>query len=368
MATRNPLHRLYRTKLMLLAVVSFFSGLTLMFWAAWAEGTPGWDWVSRTPINEIGNGLFFAGLFGVLFQYVGQRDAEELSNERFRKILVQEAPAIRKAVIDGFALEPSELTRVAAPATLDKVIENCLAIRLGDKEFAADIYADLRDQAIRASERHFDKSITVSLAPAPGHDKRPMFVATVRYEFRVTAAPKAMSFVCTSSIDEYRERLGDPSAPVIYFAPVGKLDGASEDVFQLESFQLNGMHMHARRTSRGGTQIYTVALAEPEQAHGPVTISYTYRFLVQQRGHLFHVDVAYPTKNLKIAFHYGGCGIRHVNVIDYIASAQRPRISSLPAAEPTPSIEVGFDGWVLPKAGTAFVWVLDSEMKAIGTA
>lgn len=36
--------------------------------------------------------------------------------------------------------------------------------------------------------------------------------------------------------------------------------------------------------------------------------------------------------------------------------------SRLPASGPTPSIALRFDGWILPKAGVAFVWVLDSEM------
>ena len=59
---------------------------------------------------------------------------------------------------------------------------------------------------------------------------------------------------------------------------------------------------------------------------------------------------------------YGGCGIRHVNTSDYIASAKPVLISQTPADEPTPSVELSFDGWVFPKAGVAFVWVLDDEM------
>ena len=36
----------------------------------------------------------------------------------------------------------------------------------------------------------------------------------------------------------------------------------------------------------------------------------------------------------------------------------------LPASGPTPSIALGFDGWILPKAGAAFVWVLEGEMES----
>jgi hypothetical protein len=33
--------------------------------------------------------------------------------------------------------------------------------------------------------------------------------------------------------------------------------------------------------------------------------------------------------------------------------------------DPTPSVEVGFDGWMFPKAGVAFVWVLDEEVASL---
>lgn len=29
--------------------------------------------------------------------------------------------------------------------------------------------------------------------------------------------------------------------------------------------------------------------------------------------------------------------------------------------DPAPSVEIGYDGWVFPKGGVAFVWVLASE-------
>lgn len=61
---------------------------------------------------------------------------------------------------------------------------------------------------------------------------------------------------------------------------------------------------------------------------------------------------------------YGGCGIRHVNVLDYIASSRQPGLFRLPVSGPTPSIALRFDGWLLPKAGVAFVWVLEREMAA----
>ena len=61
-----------------------------------------------------------------------------------------------------------------------------------------------------------------------------------------------------------------------------------------------------------------------------------------------------------------GCGIRHVNVLDYVASSRQPGLSRLPASGPTPSIALRFDGWILPKSSMAFVWVLEREMASAG--
>ena len=54
-----------------------------------------------------------------------------------------------------------------------------------------------------------------------------------------------------------------------------------------------------------------------------------------------------------------------MNVLDYIAGSNQTRLSRLPASGPTPSVALGFDGWVLPKAGVAFVWVLEREMAPV---
>jgi hypothetical protein len=83
---------------------------------------------------------------------------------------------------------------------------------------------------------------------------------------------------------------------------------------------------------------------------------------MQQHGPPLHLDISRPAKGLKVQFAYGGCRIRHVNVLDYIAGSCPARLSRLPASGPTPSIALGFDGWVLPKAAIAFVWVLEREM------
>jgi hypothetical protein len=191
-----------------------------------------------------------------------------------------------------------------------------------------------------------------------------MFAATIRWEYKTVLDRPVMRFACVSDQGEYRDLLDDPSCGVAcYFQPVAGLEGSSPEVFQLLQLVIDGKSATARRSSRSMSQVFTTRISDEILADlRPVTISYTYRMLVQRNGHLLHLDISHPTEGLHAAFSYGGCGIRFVNVLDYIAGARQPRIEQLPASDPTPAVEVSYDGWVFPKGGVAFVWVLESEM------
>lgn len=363
-----PLQRLYKTKLVLLAVVALVIGSSLLFAAHWVAAQPELQGLRDLPIADIGSALFTSGLVVIFFEYLDKQDAELRAMQQLRKVLKEEAPAIRDAVVDGFAFAPESLTNVAAPDVLDRIIENCLAIQFGDRTLAAEIYSDIRRQVLRSPERQHSVHMSVALAPwdrgpAAGHGA--MFTATVTCEYRVVPTNPAMHFSCVSDVDLYREQLRDPTfAATWYFEPIDGLDGASIEAFQMVRFVVDGKPQQVRRSLLDGCQAFTVTL-EPEMlaSRHEVTVSYTYRALVQKSGHLLHLDIAHPTKDFRIEFAYGGCGIRYVNVLDYVAAAQQPRITRLPASDPSPAIAVSFDGWVLPRGGVAFVWVLDGEMK-----
>jgi hypothetical protein len=349
-------------------VILTVAGSALLVASYLAEELARWTWLTSVPAVEFGAALFTTGLIVVAFEYLDREDAEARAMQRFRTVVREQAPAIRDAVVKGFAFSPDALTDVASPATLDKIVRNCLAIRLGDKDLAGDVYADLREQVIRSPERARDTDVSVALVPSghgPATGRGSMFVATIRWENRVVPNHPVLRFACTSDLDDYRDQLHEPGTHVHYFEPVAGLDAASKEVFGLVEFAVNGRALPARRTTRSSTQVYTVSLpAETVAAEREVTITFTYRVLVQQHSHLLHLDVGRPTKGLKIHFSYGDCGIRHVNLLDYIASPHRPRVARLPASGPSPHIEVAHDGWVFPKAGVAFVWVLEGEGEA----
>lgn len=185
----------------------------------------------------------------------------------------------------------------------------------------------------------------------------------MRWEYRVTPDSPTIRVACVSDLDEYRELLSDQATPAVWhFEPIGDITASTSGVFQLVQVSVNGQERTARSSGRGSAVHYSVNLEREQLAGEEITLSYTYRVLVQQASHLLYLDLPRPARGFDVQFWYGDSGIRYVNVLDFIASAEQPRVLRTPALAPTPSIDVGFDGWVFPRSGVGFVWVLDDEI------
>jgi hypothetical protein len=182
-----------------------------------------------------------------------------------------------------------------------------------------------------------------------------MFVATIRTEYRFVPVSPVLRFTGVSDLDEYRESLQNPSCTVVHYVqPAGELDGASAEAPELVDLTVDGVPRPIRRMARTRAQVYAASIGDVAmRGDRSVAIAYTHRLLVQQHGHLLHLDISRPTKRLRVQFAHGGSGIRYVSVLDYIAGSTQARLSRLPASEPTPNIALGFDGWVFPRRVSA---------------
>ncbi|GAA2738634.1 hypothetical protein [Actinocorallia aurantiaca] len=361
------LDELYKTKLQLIAVVSLVSGITLLLLAHWsttASSAP--TWLAVLPVSEIGSTLFGTGLLAVFFEYMDRKHGDERTDQRIRVAIRTEAPAIRKAVFDSLAFTPEGLKDITSPDILDRIATNALGLRLGDNQLASDLYADLRAQVVRSPERWHDVHVTVDLAPwtsGPAAGRGSMFVATIRWEYRTIPAKSAMRFVCVSDVQEYRELLRDPAVDAAwYFGRTAPIPAASREAFEVVQLSVNGKARTIRRSERQDEQSYSANLGTTNMDGKPVTVAYTYRLLVQRHGHVLYLDLPRPAKGLKATLNYGEAGIRRVNTLDFIASAESSRVENSPADVPSSSVSIGFDGWVFPRSGVAFVWVLEEEL------
>lgn len=360
------LDQLYKTKLRLAGLVTALLGIGLLFVSHAASTMPTLSWLVGWPTNELGTTLLSTGVIAVIFEYYARKEADERTDENLRRAIRHEAPVIRDAVLDSFAFDPAALRDVASPEVLDRIAANALGLRLDDLALGSDLYTDVRNQVVSAPERWHNVDIAIDLTPwqaGPATGRGSMFVATLQWEYRVVPTSPTMRFACVSDPTEYRDLLRDQATTSAwYFDQSAPIDAASPEAFELVQLAVDGKPRTIRRTERRGAQIYTVSLGAAATTDKPVVISYTYRVLVQRHGHVLYLDLPRPTKGLNVQLSYGDSGIRRVTVLDFIASSEATRVDQTPASVPTRSVGVGFDGWIFPRSGVAFVWVLEDEL------
>lgn len=365
---KNTLDRLYETKAQLIAVLSTVIGVSLLMLNRWP---PAIEWLLNFPVpiplGELGAGFVGFGVLGIYFQILDRAAGDRRMEKRIHHAVRHEAPAFRDAVLDSLAFKPEMLQGIAASdELLDRVAANALALRLKDEELAHDLYADVRDQVITAAERWRDVDIAVSLqpwagGPASGHGS--MFVATVRWEYKMRSASPTLRFACVADEREYREMLRDPAITAAWhFDLSGGLAAENPEVFELVGLTVGGKDRKIRRTSRAGAQLYAAGLGEGASAGEEITIAYTYRVLVQRHGHVLYLDLPRPAKKLHVQLDYTAAGIRRMNTVDYISSSQSTRVEQSRRTDEAKTVNISFDGWTLPRAGVAFVWVLADEV------
>lgn len=356
----DPLHRLYRAKLAILAGLLLSIGLAFLIFGHWVMSEPAWTWVRNWPLIDIGSGMFTTGLLGVAWQYLDGEDSDARDTERLKRVLADTTPAMRDAVINGFAFQPDDLARVATPEVLDKITMNALGIRLGDADFAREIVEDWQTQAVDMPERLHDARISIRLSMDRGTAKgrAPMYVAVIRWEFAVIPKYATRRFMCVSDPEEFREIKHDTVATSAWY--IGKryqLDAESKDVFKLVDFTVDGKDRRIRLSAKAGSQTYSVSMGDDAmRAAEPVSVAYTYRTLLPVDGHLLQLRVDQPTHKLAVSLDYSDTDIVHLNVLDFIASGDRTNIGRSDPSLPERSINVDFDGWVFPRSGLAFVW------------
>ena len=363
----STLYRLRKTKATLLAVALTLAGILLIMLNGWVAPMDlgSWNWLHALPIGELGGTFFGAGLLSTLFEYTFSRDQEESMIKRFRSIIREQAPTMRDAVIEGFAIHPEDLRRVANPDLLDDIAANVMSLRLGDDQFARELYADIRDQAIRAAERWYDVQVHVQLSSALERNTRgiPLFDVTVEWEYTTIPSAPTRRFVCTSDRAEYNELRDDiPATSTWFMTPRPGMDAASKDAYELLELTVDGKPQSIRRTARKSSQVYSVRLADAAQDGKPVRIRQVFRTLTTTYGHLLNFELPQPARNMALTMDYTNTEIANMRVSDTVATSRPARIITMPDSVPGKVISVEAPGWLLPKTGFSFTWTLNAEL------
>lgn len=257
--------RLIKTRGALLAVSLTLAGILLIALNGWLAGLDlhEWQWLHLLPLGELGGTLFGAGLLGTLFEYTFRREQEAATLDQFRQIIVEQAPAIRDAVVDGFATSPADLKRVATPELLDNLAANAMALRLNDPQFAREIYTSIRDQTIRASERWLDVDVNMRLSTMVERSASgaSLLDVTVTVEYTTVPSHPVRRFVCTSDRDEHNALRHDaPATSAWYMTPRPGMDAGARENFELLSFTIDGGKREVHRQAKRTSQTYSVDL------------------------------------------------------------------------------------------------------------
>ena len=360
----SPLKRIYQLKITILALLSSGLGILLVF-AAKAVAGSGPSWLQSWPISELGSTLFITGAFVVAYDYLDGKDKEARENERIRNLLIESAPAMRDAVVRGFAVQPDDLKRVATPELLDDIAANVLGLRLGDPQFASELYADIRDQAIRAPERWYDVDIKVRLSTAVerGGLATPLFDVLVEWEYTTVPSHPVQRFACVSDRDEYYELTTDiPATSTWFMTPRPGLDAGSKESFELLYFSVDGAERKIQWYPRKSGQTYSATIGEDlVRAGKPVRIKHIYRIRATPESHYLFIDIAQPSKNVNLRIDYDDAPISRLRVLDLVTSSRRPQLTELPTEIGGRNLSLEVPGWLMPKAGFTFVWTLVSE-------
>ncbi|MCA4994223.1 hypothetical protein HWD35_05815 [Tsukamurella tyrosinosolvens] len=360
----STLDELRLTKKILAGLVFVVVGVVLINVGEHIAPMPGWEWLQWLRLGELGTICIGAGLLSVWLDHYLKKTNDEADDLRLDRLFTRKLPEMRDMVLAAFAFKPDDLRRVATPDMLDQIITNSLSLRLGDDTFASEIYRDIRDQAVKATERWHDASVSIHLSPAiagsstTGAATDPLYVVTVRWEYTTVPAHHTRRFACVGTRDDYDELSHEPGeTSAWFFTPKAGLTAGDTEAFEVLQFTVDGTPHKIRRSTRRGGQIYSVNLgSETIDRAEPVTIAYTYRTVVRRDGHLLHFDIEQPTRGISVEFDYGDTDIDRVSVLDLIPTTQAARTERTPKEVPARIIRVDYAGWMFPRSGFAFVW------------
>jgi hypothetical protein len=360
------LTRIYHLKLIIVGVVLVLAGLLVSLLADWLAASTCAPHLLTAVLNSLSDVLLVTGAIGIAVDFFTGRDKEAADVERTRSVLKELTPEFTDAVVKGFAVGSDDLQRVASPELLDSIATNVLALRLGDRQFASEIYTDIRDQAIGASERWYDVDVSIRLSSTgeSGVVGSPRFEVLVKWEYTVTPSHAVQKFACVSDRDEFRDLIADVPSIIPWLMPARPgFVANSVDAFELLEYRVDGKLQPIRRTTRRSGQTYSVNLGEDVvRAAKPVRVSYLYKTIADKSLHRMFFEMTQPTRGLSMKLDYTDTDIASMSVTDLITSAAGTQVSELPVQADARVLSVDISGWVLPRGGLAYVWTLLSEV------
>lgn len=357
--------RIYRLKLFLIGALLVILGLltsALGDWLALQE----FDHLFVALVQSLADVFLVTGAIGIAVDFFTWRDKDAADTERTRSVLKELAPDFTDAVLKGLAVDKSDLERVASAELLDEIATNVLSLRLGDDQFAREIYAEVRDQAIKAPERWYDVNVDIRLSAIAESSTvgAARFDVLVKWEYTAVPSQPIQRFACFADNEDLRDFMADSPATIPWLMPASPgFDATSRDCFELLEYRLAGELQSIRRSERKAGQVYSVHLDEKVvRSKEPVRISYLYKVVANRSLHRLFIELTQPARGLTLRLDYTNTDIALMSVTDLVTSAAPVQVTELPRQADVRELAVDVNGWLLPRAGFAFVWTSESEL------
>ncbi|WP_309130350.1 hypothetical protein [Brevibacterium sp.] len=360
-----PSAQIYRLRLTLVGVSFALASVVLSVFVDWLEDTMQVNQLLLASLHWIAELLLVAGAFGLVTDFFAGRARDKANRAIYREEQEEMIPTYVDSVLEAFSASPEKLERVASPKLLDDLASNALSLRLGDDQFARELYEDIRDQAIRSAERWYDVEVRIRLSGIPERSTSgtPRFDVTVEWEYTTIPSSKVRRFMCVSDRSEYNEVRDDaPATQAWFMTPRPGMDASSRESYELLEFSVDGQPLKIRRSARKSGQTYSVDLGGRRDGGEPVRLRQVFRTVTPMWGHRLYFELRQPSRGVSLSLDYTNTSIANMHVSDTVSTNRPIRLTRTPPGGAGKEVGVDATGWLMPKTGFAFTWTLESEL------
>lgn len=366
---QRAISTIYHLKLWI--VLLFFILLMVCFYVldAFKDSIPApWNWVRFLPWQSLAGTALGVVLIAFAYEWFVRKETEEKLIQMLKEHLHFQEEIIGNHIAKAMLFDKEIMRRVLAPDMMDDVLRTGLEIRLGDDQLARETYDNLLSQLLISHERRSNYRCKISLTNirdrgVADNIKQKYYEGYIEERYDTVLQKTSFLFVCVGKTEEYDELLRDTRWELRWIAEPTKdfpiVDGS---IFHIESVSVDGLSLDIKSDTVGGKYMVTADHKALQAMLGrSVTVFYRYKVKVQKRGHLLRVNMPCPTKNVVVELDYRDTDIHFVNVHNFFVSNAEP-ILRFPSQQSPRRIEIEVNGWVFPKGGVIFGWVLRSEM------
>lgn len=369
--------KIYNLKLQHVALILILVAL-VFYWVESKTGSPSQDddfWsslIEEIPFHSLADAILTIAVVALAFEYFVRQEAQTQLTELVRQEAQRERSALINEIASIVLSKPETLLSSLSKAKLHQVINSGLAITLGDKQLANELYDGLLRTIGEFKERWIETHHTVTLTRVDDNESKSVqsayYQAYVTLRYQTILKRKAFEFRCISSKQVYDDAIWD-GLDIFYLwlmYPSEAFPRPSRACFDVTGMSVNGIplsiDMFENLEFTSHSLCFTCHSPRLASLQGKlVTIEARFKVKVPKNRHQVNLWVPFPSRGMFVEVDYGDTDIARMVVCDMFVSRQRPDIRLLPTPERPRRIEVEVDEWVFPRGGSVFVWQLNGE-------